>query len=78
MKHADRQQPYLLDGYKFDLRVYVLITSVNPLRVFVNKEGLIRLASLPYKQPASDNKDQPCMHLTNYAVNKSSAREVKR
>lgn len=34
-------QPFLLDGFKCDLRVYVLVTSCNPLRIFVYKDGLV-------------------------------------
>lgn len=36
-------KPYLIDGYKFDIRVYTLITSCDPLRLFVYNEGLVRL-----------------------------------
>ncbi|KAH9632836.1 hypothetical protein HF086_005891 [Spodoptera exigua] len=35
-------KPYLVDGYKFDIRVYTLITSCDPLRIFVYNEGLVR------------------------------------
>ena len=37
--------PYLINGCKFDLRVYVYVTSFNPLRVYVYKDGLTRFAS---------------------------------
>ncbi|XP_055373908.1 probable tubulin polyglutamylase ttll-15 isoform X2 [Condylostylus longicornis] len=28
-------RPYLVDGYKFDIGVYVILTSVNPLRIYI-------------------------------------------
>lgn len=31
----------LLDGFKFDLRVYVLMTSCDPMRIFMYKDGLV-------------------------------------
>lgn len=63
-------KPYLIDGLKFDLRIYVLVTGIDPLRIFVYEEGLARFATEPYKAPRSDNLDNRFMHLTNYAVNK--------
>lgn len=59
--------PYLINGFKFDLRVYVAVTSYNPLRVYVYKEGLVRFATVPYRLSDLSNR---YMHLTNYSVNK--------
>ncbi|KAF5305589.1 hypothetical protein FQA39_LY01680 [Lamprigera yunnana] len=65
-------RPFLIDGYKFDLRVYTLITSCDPLRIYVYKEGLCRFATSRYKEPSGLNINNVFMHLTNYAVNKHS------
>lgn len=66
------QKPLLIDGYKFDLRVYALITSCDPLRIFVYNEGLARFATAKYCRPDSINAANQFMHLTNYSVNKHS------
>lgn len=67
-------KPYLIDGLKFDLRVYVLILGCDPLRMFIHKEGLVRLATEPYTSPMMNNLGEVCMHLTNYAINKNSSK----
>lgn len=70
-------KPYLIDGYKFDLRIYVLLAGVNPLRIFVYKDGLARFATVPYESPAPGNLSNLFMHLTNYAINKESENFVQ-
>jgi len=64
--------PMLLKGYKFDLRVYAYIRVVEPLEVYVCREGLARLCTIPYRKPAPDNIGQAMLHLTNYSLNKKS------
>ncbi len=45
-----------LDLGPVDFRVYALVTACLPtLRVFVHREGLARLATIPYKEPTSGN-----------------------
>lgn len=59
----------LFNGSKFDLRVYVLVTSFNPLRIFIYEEGLVRFASERYTSNQESLSD-PFIHLTNYSINK--------
>jgi len=63
------KNPLLLNGYKFDLRVYVLVTSVNPLEVFIYREGFGRFSTVPYSLDPND-KSNKFVHLTNYSINK--------
>nr|CAH8862087.1 unnamed protein product [Trichobilharzia regenti] len=65
--------PLLIDGYKCDLRVYVLITSCDPLRIFMYNDGLVRLGAEKYVKPNEPDGDSVYRHLTNYAVNKHHA-----
>jgi len=63
--------PLLFDGFKFDLRVYVAITSINPLRLYIYEDGLTRFATGKYNNALSGNKKQSKFtHLTNYSLNK--------
>nr|XP_042138620.1 tubulin polyglutamylase TTLL6 isoform X2 [Peromyscus maniculatus bairdii] len=70
-------KPFIIDGFKFDLRVYVLVTSCDPLRVFVYNEGLARFATTSYSHPCTENLDEICMHLTNYSINKHSSNFIQ-
>jgi tubulin polyglutamylase TTLL6/13 len=65
-------KPHLIDSFKYDLRIYVLVNGINPLRMYVYKDGLARFATEPYQKPNEKNCNNLFMHLTNYAINKES------
>lgn len=65
----------LFNRTKFDLRVYVLLTSVMPLRIYVYEDGLVRFASVKYSNH-TDNLTDQFIHLTNYSVNKNNTNYV--
>jgi len=69
-------KPHLIRGYKYDLRLYVLVTSFEPLKIYLFQEGLVRLATVPYSTSKSSLK-QRFIHLTNFSVNKKSEAYVK-
>ncbi|XP_046338959.2 tubulin polyglutamylase TTLL11-like [Haliotis rufescens] len=64
---------FLLEKFKFDLRVYVTVTSVEPLEFYICKEGLARFSTIPYENPTNKNLQEVFMHLTNYSLNKRSS-----
>ncbi|CAG9317785.1 unnamed protein product [Blepharisma stoltei] len=68
------QNPLLINGLKFDIRLYVLITSIDPLKIYIYEEGLARFASEPY---TPGNKNNHFIHLTNYSVNKNNDKFVQ-
>jgi len=65
-------RPYLINETKFDLRLYVLVTSMNPLRIYLYDDGLVRFASNKYTNESSKVHDV-FTHLTNYSINKKSS-----
>ena len=50
----------------------MLLSGVDPLRIFLYNEGLARFATEEYLPPQLGNLDNMCMHLTNYAINKNN------
>lgn len=68
------QNPLLINDLKFDVRIYVLVSSFDPLRIYVYDEGLARFASEKYTQ---GNKNNRYCHLTNYSVNKKNEKFIQ-
>merc|ERR1711871_93211 len=67
-------KPLLLDGCKFDLRIYVLVVGRGPdPHVFICKEGIARLCVQKYEEPSAGNLHKSSTHLTNYSINSTSA-----
>jgi hypothetical protein len=70
-EYIDR--PLLINGLKFDMRIYVLILNLDPLEILLYDEGLVRFATVDYQAPSHKNLHEAFMHLTNYSLNKRSA-----
>lgn len=73
-KYIDK--PLLINGHKCDLRLYVCVTCIDPLLIYLYEEGLVRFATVKYD---SSNKNlwNPCMHLCNYSINKYHTDYIK-
>lgn len=65
------RQPFLINETKFDMRIYVHVTSYDPLRIYICRDGLVRFATQKYSNKRSSTKNR-YMHLTNYSINKNS------
>ncbi|KXZ49179.1 hypothetical protein GPECTOR_22g769 [Gonium pectorale] len=64
--------PLLVEGHKFDLRLYVLVTSFNPLEAWMYEEGFARFTTLPYTLDESELGNM-YVHLTNSSVQRTRA-----
>lgn len=61
--------PLLLGDRKFGIRVWALVTGVEPLRIYLHRNGLVLFSSAPYDASAwaaAGGAVAPG-HITNYA-----------
>lgn len=63
--------PLLLDGFKFDLRLYVLVTSFQPVEAFLYRRGFARLSSQPFSTDPATISNM-FIHLTNSSIQRHS------
>ena len=61
--------PLLIGGKKFDIRLYVLVTSYHPLRVYMHRSGFARFSSTRYTTVKGELSNS-LVHLTNVAIQK--------
>ena len=62
-------KPHLINNKKYDLRLYILVASFTPLRIYLYNNGLVRFATEDYQRGDLDNV---YIHLTNYSINKNN------
>lgn len=53
------------------MRIYILVTSFEPLKAYIFTEGLVRLATQPYTTGKGSLKKR-FIHLTNFSINKKA------
>uniref|UniRef100_A0A4W4F3V5 Tubulin--tyrosine ligase-like protein 9 n=1 Tax=Electrophorus electricus TaxID=8005 RepID=A0A4W4F3V5_ELEEL len=63
------ENPYLIHGRKFDLRVYILVTSYLPLKAWLYRDGFARFSNTRFSLRTIDDQ---YVHLTNVAVQKTA------
>lgn len=65
--------PLLFEGHKFDLRIYMLVASTNPLRIFYH-DGFLRVSLDKYE--STSNKDNIVM--TNTELSKAIIKQCEK
>lgn len=65
------ENPLLIGGKKFDLRLYVLVTSFQPLNAFLYRFGFCRFATETYSKCGQRLQDK-FIHLTNVNIQQKS------
>lgn len=63
--------PLLIGGKKFDMRLYVLVTSYQPLVVYLYRSGFGRFTHYRYSNKI-ETIQNTFMHLTNVAIQKTT------
>ncbi|UVC49999.1 hypothetical protein MACK_003622 [Theileria orientalis] len=69
-------RPLLLNGKKFDIRVYLLL--IGETKAFIYKNSLVRVCTEEYSYPSQYNSRNNFVHLTNYSINKSNVSSYHR
>ncbi|TPX66709.1 hypothetical protein SpCBS45565_g04318 [Spizellomyces sp. 'palustris'] len=65
------ENPCLIGGKKFDIRIYVLVTSYYPLTVYIHRNGFCRFSNTQFSMQAKDISNM-YIHATNVAIQKHS------
>jgi hypothetical protein len=66
--------PLLIGGYKFHMRIHLVITNLEPLQAFVQENGQCLFATKPYTMSSKTfgSTFDPPIHVTNMCLNATS------
>ena len=70
-RYLDR--PFLVDGLKAHMRIYGLVTSVDPFRAYIYRDGIVRFAPDVYDASESGLANSHA-HVTNTALHRHHPR----
>jgi hypothetical protein len=64
-------RPLLIGESKFHMRVYMLVTALDPVRAYIHNDLCVMFSTMPYTlSPKTLGKHfEPRVHLTNYGIN---------
>ena len=62
----------LIEGKKFDLRMYLVCFGLEPMHAYAYREGMVRICTADYELPNKENMKNTFMHLSNYSLNKEN------
>ena len=69
--------PHLIHKLKYDFRLYLLISGLSPLKLYLYKEGLVRFTTEEYSLDLN-KLDELYRHLTNVAINTKNRNTYKK
>ena len=69
--------PHLIHKLKYDFRIYVMVTGLAPLKLYLYREGMVRFATEEYTLDKNHLKEL-YRHLTNVAVNEKNKKDYKK
>ncbi|OQS03579.1 hypothetical protein THRCLA_04104, partial [Thraustotheca clavata] len=59
-------EPLLVSGHKFDLGIYVAITSIDPLRIYIYQNSVLRMCKLKYPKYLDETADLESYVVVDY------------
>lgn len=62
-------KPYQINNFKFDIRLYVYVSSLEPLRIYVHDISYARFTTEKYSTESNKLRNK-FVHITNLSVNK--------